>query len=340
MLDLIFKQWSLSLFQFLPYSVAAFQRFLFQPLGINRISCNFAVNLNKAMHRSFYFYLVFFSLLYSCTPRTEKQRIITVTIEPLRYFTEQIVDSFLQVNTLVPPGTSPETYDPTPGQMVELSRSEVYMKIGYIGFEQVWMDKIAANNPQLQIIDTSRGIDLIASEEECEAGEHDGHHHHHGPVDPHTWSSPKQAITIIRNIYEAAIKLYPEHHDEFTRNYLSLKKEVEETDSLMTQLLSSVEPGAFIIYHPALTYLAKDYGLTQYCIEFEGKEPSPDLLQQLVNTAREQNIKIIFVQQEFDRKNAEIIAKETGCKLVTINPLSYHWKEEIIHIAKALSGNQ
>ena len=289
------------------------------------------------MRLQHYFFPLLFFLLLSCTPKTEKQRMITVTIEPLRYFTEQIVDSFLKVNTLVPPGTSPETYDPTPGQMVELSHSEVYMKIGYIGFEQVWMDKIATNNPQLHLIDTSRGIDLIASDE-CEADDHH-EHHHHGPVDPHTWSSPRQALFIIRNIYEAVIELYPEHKEEFTRNYLSLKKEVEETDRLVTQLLSSAESKAFIIYHPALTYLAKDYGLTQYCIEFEGKEPSPDLLQQLVNTAREQNIRIIFVQQEFDRKNAEIIAKETGCVLLTINPLSYHWKEEMIRIAQVLSDH-
>ena len=288
------------------------------------------------MRPQHYFYFLAFSLFFSCSPKTEKQRIITVTIEPQRYFTEQIVDTFFRVNTLVPPGTSPETYDPTPGQMVELSHSEMYMKVGYLGFEQVWMDRIAKNNPQLKIIDTSHGIDLIASEEECEDDDHEGHHH--GPVDPHTWSSPKQAMIIIRNIYEAVIKLAPEHNDEFTRNYLTLKKEIEETDSVVTQLLSSVESKSFIIYHPALTYLAKDYGLTQYCIEFEGKEPSPDLLQQLVNTAREKNIKVIFVQQEFDRKNAEIIAKETGCKLVTINPLSYHWKEEMIRIAQAISG--
>jgi len=288
------------------------------------------------MRLQHYFYFLAFSLFFSCSPKTEKQRIITVTIEPQRYFTEQIVDTFFRVNTLVPPGTSPETYDPTPGQMVELSHSEMYMKVGYLGFEQVWMDRIAKNNPQLKIIDTSHGIDLIASEEECEDDDHEGHHH--GPVDPHTWSSPKQAMIIIRNIYEAVIKLAPEHNDEFTRNYLTLKKEIEETDSVVTQLLSPAESKSFIIYHPALTYLAKDYGLTQYCIEFEGKEPSPDLLQQLVNTAREKNIKVIFVQQEFDRKNAEIIAKETGCKLVTINPLSYHWKEEMIRIAQAISG--
>ena len=290
------------------------------------------------MRLQHYFFLLLFFLLFSCTPKTEKQRIITVTIEPLRYFTEQIVDSFLQVNTLVPPGTSPETYDPTPGQMVELSHSEVYMKIGYIGFEQAWMDRIAKNNPQLQLIDTSRGIDLIASES-CESDNQEEHHHHHGPVDPHTWSSPKQALIIIRNIYEAVVKLYPEHESEFTRNYLSFKKEVEETDSLLNQLLSTVEPNSFIIYHPALTYLAKDYGLTQYCIEFEGKEPSPDLLQELIHTAREQDIRIIFVQQEFDRKNAAIIARETGCKLVIINPLSYHWKEEMVRIAQVLSDH-
>ncbi len=282
------------------------------------------------LQKYFFSFLSVF-VLCACISKKGKEQIITVTIEPQRYFAEQIVDSFFRINTLVPPGTSPETYDPTPVQMVDLSKSEMYLKIGYIGFEQAWMDKIATNNPQMEIIDTSRGIDLIESEEEH--GDH-----HHGTIDPHTWASPKQALIIIRNIYEAVVKLDPGHEAAFTHNYLSLKKEVEETDSLVTQLVSGADPKAFIIYHPALTYFARDYGLTQYCIELEGKEPSPDILQQLVNTAREQNIKVIFVQQEFDRKNAEIIAKETGCKLVGINPLSYHWKEEMVNIAKAISG--
>jgi zinc transport system substrate-binding protein len=72
----------------------------------------------------------------------------------------------------------------------------------------------------------------------------------------------------------------------------------------------------------------------------DGKEPSPALLAQLITTAKEQDVKVIFIQQEFDKKNAELVAKETGCRLEVINPLSYHWNRELIHIAKVLANGE
>ena len=86
--------------------------------------------------------------------------------------------------------------------------------------------------------------------------------------------------------------------------------------------------------------MAKEFNLTQLCIEMDGKEPSPALLARLIDTAKEQQVKVVFIQQEFDKKNAELIAKETGCCLEVINPLSYHWKRELIHIAKVLADGE
>ena len=89
-----------------------------------------------------------------------------------------------------------------------------------------------------------------------------------------------------------------------------------------------------------MTYFAAEIELVQLCIEMDGKEPSPAQLKQLVMTARENHAKVVFIQQEFDQKNAELIAKETGCRLVKINPLDYHWNTELIHIAKALADGE
>ena len=92
----------------------------------------------------------------------------------------------------------------------------------------------------------------------------------------------------------------------------------------------------FMIYHPALSYFARDYGLKQISIEEGGKEPSPAHLKKLIEESKKDSVKVIFVQQEFDLKNAKLIAKETGIRIVPINPLSYHWQEEMEQIAKAL----
>jgi zinc transport system substrate-binding protein len=260
-----------------------------------------------------------------------------VTIEPQRYFAEQLVDTFFSVKTMVPSGISPETYDPTPTEMVALAHSQAYFCIGYIGFEELWIDKLKSNYPQVKFFDNSVGISLVASDHNDKQEEHH-HHHHHSRIDPHIWNSPKQALVIASNMHDALVKIDPEHETFYTERLLHLSAYLREIDEEVTRILSRSSQKSFIIYHPALTYFARDYGLTQHCIEIDGKEPSPDQIKHLIEEAKENHIQTVFIQQEFDQRNAEIIAEETGCKLVVINPLSYNWGEEAIRIAKALSN--
>jgi zinc transport system substrate-binding protein len=254
-----------------------------------------------------------------------------VTIEPQRYFASQLIDTLFIVQTMVPPGTSPETYDPSPNQMAGLERAKAYFCIGYIGFEQVWMDRLKANLPKIKFFNNSQNVSLI----ETDTQGHEGHRH--GFIDPHIWNSPKEALTIVENIYKALVEIDPVHEAVYTENLRMLKGKIAETDEKIANILQTSSQKAFIIYHPALAYFARDYGLTQYCIENDGKEPSPEQLKKLVETVKNLQIKTIFIQQEFDRKNAEAIALETECKLVVINPLSYNWDEEMIRIAQALA---
>jgi zinc transport system substrate-binding protein len=238
-----------------------------------------------------------------------------VSIEPQRYFAEQLTDSLFTIGTMVPAGSSPETYDPSPQQMTQLAHCKAYFGIGAIGFETGWLNNLKQNNPQVRFFDTAEAH----------------------PGDPHTWTSPKEVRTIAENMYRALTEIDPSHTAVYRHNLEKLLQEIDEVDLAVRAYLGPSSQKAFIIYHPALTYFARDYGLTQYAIETDGKEPSPEQLKQLMDAAKKENIKTIFVQQEFDRKNAEIIARETGCRIVVINPLSYHWREEMLRIAQALS---
>lgn len=270
--------------------------------------------------------------------KTVDERLISVTIEPERYFAQKIAGDKYKFNCVVPSGQSPETYDPTPKEMVAISQSSAYFKIGNIGFEQVWMDKIKENNPSLRIYDLSKGMKLVQEPEEEHS--HEGEHNHsHGGVDPHIWNSIEGAKVIAWNILNALIELDPSNSPYYWGNYDKLMTEIEQTDKELHALLDPLKDRTFIIYHPALTYFADEFHLTQLCIELDGKEPSPATLKMLVETARQENAKVVFIQQEFDQKNAQLIAKETGCKLVVINPLSFDWHEEMINIAKALADN-
>ncbi|GHU83419.1 zinc ABC transporter substrate-binding protein [Bacteroidia bacterium] len=276
--------------------------------------------------------LLLLLFLFSCTPKQQQDNVITVTIEPQRYFADRLVDTLFRVENLVPAGTSPETYDPAPNQMTDLARSKAYFCIGHIGFEEVWMDKLKKNFPQVKFFDNSEGISFIASNHQHN---HEGHRHE--GTDPHIWNSPREALTIVRNMHDALVEINPVNEPVYSINLQKISEKIKEIDERITTILQNSSQKAFIIYHPALTYFARDYGLTQYCIEMDGKEPSPEQLKTLIETAREQSIQTIFIQQEFDRKNAELIARETGCKLIVINPLSYNWDEEMIRIAQALA---
>jgi zinc transport system substrate-binding protein len=285
-------------------------------------------------------------LLAACTGRASKNNngdeekpVITVTLEPQRYFTEAIAGDKFKVVSMVPKGSSPETYDPVPQQLVSLGDSKAYFRIGYIGFEQTWMERLMNNTPHIQVFDTSKGIDLILNNGNHDHnhghGTHDGHIH---AVEPHVWNSTANALIIAGNTYKALSQLDKANDAYYMARYDSLCQRIQHTDSLIRQQLSAPEAAkSFMIYHPALSYFARDYGLHQISIEEGGKEPSPAHLKKLIDLCKAEDVRVIFVQPEFDKRNAETIAQQTGTKVVPINPLSYDWEEEMLDVAKALA---
>lgn len=265
--------------------------------------------------------------------KKENEPTITVTIEPLRYFTEAIAGDRFKVVSMVPKGSSPETYDPTPQQLVSLDKSKAYLRIGHIGFEQTWMDKLKANAPRMQVFDTSAGIDLIYEE-----GTDHGDHHHEGGVEPHVWSSPKNALLITDNIYQALCQLDSANQPYYAHRLDSLQGIIRQTDHEIKALLAGNADRTFMIYHPALSYFARDYGLHQVSIEESGKEPSPAHLKELIDLCKKEQVHVIFVQPEFDKRNAEIIAKQTDTQIRPIHPLAYDWTEEMLNVARTLNN--
>lgn len=277
-------------------------------------------------------YIFTLLILYSCgnANHNSHKPVITVTLEPLRYFTEAIAGDHYQVVSMVPKGSSPESYDPTPQQMVSLGKSLAYLRIGYIGFEQTWMKRLQENNPEMKVFDTSKGVDLIRGE-----GHWHGDHFHEGGVEPHIWNSTRNALFIVDNIYAALCELDSTHRNDYRQRLDSLKQTIRQTDANVSAFLENAD-STFLIYHPALSYFARDYGLKQISIEEGGKVPSPAQLKTLIETCRKKNIHTIFVQQEFDQRNAQLIADELGVQIISINPLSYDWAKEMLRVAKAL----
>lgn len=264
-------------------------------------------------------------LLLSCGGKRDDSRVITVTIEPLRYFAEQLVGDRAEVTTLVPKGSSPETYEPTAQQMVALGNSMMFIKVGDLGFERTWVAKLGDLADGIEIVDTSEGIATVESTSR-------------GVTDQHTWMSCANALVIVKNIYNSLRKADPENASFYEGRYNALVAKIEKLNAELTESLNTVEGSSFIIYHPALTYFAKEYGLHQLAVEEDGREPSAASLAKVIDEAKAEGVRLMLVQQEFDRRNAEIVAKALNIGMTTINPLSYEWEKEMRDIGRIIAS--
>lgn len=265
--------------------------------------------------------------------KTLDSRQISVSILPQKYIVKALLGDSVKVNTMISLGDSPATYSPTHEQIKEVSVSSLYLKVGYLGFEQAWCDRFKELNGDLHLVDLSSGIELIREEDAVH-----GDHVHEGGVDPHTWTSPKTMKIIVQNTREALVQHYPELKGLIESNYILLVDSLNKMDSLFQESLDRLENKSFLIFHPAYTYLARDYGLEQISIEHKGKEPSVQWLQKIMNEAKMKNIRAIFIQKEFDKRSAEIISQELNIPVVTVNPLAEYWSGEMLQLLDKLEN--
>ena len=260
---------------------------------------------------------------------TEKHAVtVTVTISPYKYFVDQIAKGKVDVNVMVSNGNNPETYEPYAQQMMELSKSALYLKVGSIGFEQTWMKKLQDNAPDMKVIDTSVGIKPAKTPG--------------GNIDPHVWMSCSNARIIASNILKALCELEPKNKAFFEKNYQSLLSIIDKRDSTIRESFKK-DPDLvrkFVIYHPILTYFARDYQLEQLAIEEEGREPSASQLKSLIERARKEKIKFCLIQAEFANRNTTTFIKESHTKPMDINPLQGDWNWAMQEAAAAVQGKK
>ena len=229
---------------------------------------------------------------------------------------------------MVPNGNNPETYEPYAQQMMELSKSALYLKVGSIGFEQTWMKKLQDNAPDMKVIDTSVGIKPAKTPG--------------GNIDPHVWMSCSNARIIASNILKALCELEPKSKAFFEKNYQSLLSIIDKRDSTIKESFTK-DPDLvrkFVIYHPILTYFARDYQLEQLAIEEEGREPSASQLKSLIERARKEKIKFCLIQAEFANRNTTTFIKESHTKPMDINPLQGDWNWAMQEAAAAVQGKK
>lgn len=276
--------------------------------------------------------LVALLLMVACqatpTASTSDGLRVTVSILPQQYFVERIGGEYVQVNVMVLPGESPATYEPKPEQLQALSASAAYFSIG-VPFEDAWLSKIAAANPEMRIVDTTQGIERMPL-----AGDdaHDGAH-----PDPHIWLSPRLVKIQAQTIYEALSELDPAHQDAYKANLTAFLADIDALDADIRATLAGVQSQSFMVFHPTWGYFARDYGLTQMPIEVGGQEPSAAELANLIEQARAAHIHVVFAQPEFSTRAAETIAHEIDGQVLLISPLAPDWLDNMRRVAQAFA---
>lgn len=266
-------------------------------------------------------------LIVGCNSSTKgnTEKTIFVTITPLKSLVEAVTCGDFDVEVLVPEGASPETYEPTARQLTALNSARRVFAIGLIDFEQ----SLISNLDSGSIVDLSTGIDPM--EGSCSHG----HKHHSHGIDPHTWTSPRALKTMVRTIERAIMADYPDSA-KYSEAADELVARIEALDSHCEERIAGSGVEAILIYHPAYTYYARDYGIRQIAIEHDGKEPSPRQLTSIISTARENGIRTILIQPQYSPDKVRAIAEECDAEVVVTNPLAEDILAEIERVTDVI----
>jgi zinc transport system substrate-binding protein len=261
--------------------------------------------------------------------------LLFVTIPPQKEMAEAVGGEYITVKTLVPPGADPHSYEPSPGTLEEISKADAYAIVGSgLETEDKWLDKITGLNPDLKIINCSSGVKFIASEaEEDDSGETNTNGH----ADPHIWLSVSNGKIMTENLKRGLTEIKPELEAEFesgAENYISL---LGTLNSEISDILKGRRGEYVLVYHPAWRYFAEEYGLKTISIEKDGKEPTPAGIKSVIDQAKEYSIKTVLISPQFNIKSAEVIAEETGSRVITADPLKEEYIKNMRNTAKVFS---
>jgi zinc transport system substrate-binding protein len=262
---------------------------------------------------------------------------VYVSIVPLAYFAESVGGPYVTVHSLVAPGQSPATYEPTTKQMTALAESKVFFVTG-VPVETQLVPRIRSMFPSVDIVDVREGMPMqeVAVERLTNDTRGSGGHHHES--DPHVWLSPRLAKTIAKKMSDTFSEIDPAHSQDYFQNFQLLAAELDRLDSEITRLLAPVRGREMIVFHPAYGHFANEYGLSQVAIERGGVTPGSRQLALLIERAREKRIKAIFTQPQFSSTAAEAIAEEIGAELIHLDPLARDYVENLWDIAIKLQS--
>lgn len=267
---------------------------------------------------------------------------VFVSILPQKYFIERVGGDAVKVHVMVRPGQSPASYDMTSQQMVAIAGAQVYFRIG-VAFEDTWLPRLQAANPQMRVVDTRNGIALqpmaVTGPESLPAHGNIGHPAppYTGALDPHIWTSPPLVKQQAATVRDALCALAPDQRARFEQGYARFAADLDALDTDMRKTLAGKTERSFMVFHPAWGYFASAYSLQQMTVEVQGKEPGAQTLARIIDAARREQVRVVFVQSQFSSTTALAVARAIGGEVVTIDPLAEDFLSNTRSVSQALA---
>lgn len=256
---------------------------------------------------------------------------VAASILPLADFCRQIGGERVEVQVLIPPGASPHTFEPSPGKLTALAQARVLVYVG-VGLEP-WLDKFlyAQASKKPIVVEATQGLDLITEvpqhrQETPVHAQHrhaPGHGHAPGTANPHVWLDPILAQDICRRIAAAYRQADPAQQDAYEQNLSVYLAKLADLDQTIAATTATFQRREFVSFHPSFTYFARRYQLHEVgVIEVApGREPTPRALQNILQAIRRYNIKVIFSEPQFSPRLVEVLAREAGVRVLSLDPI-------------------
>jgi len=264
-------------------------------------------------------------MVLNCVTESYGAMTVFVSIPPQKWLVEAVGGELVSVELLVPAGQDPHTFEPRPKQVTALSRAKIWYTLG-MEFEKRLQGKVQAVAPALTVIDMSREVAKIPMvEDEHDHGAQKGLvHEDHGdvPSDPHVWLSPVNLQIMSRTVAGTLAAGDPANGEEYWRNQRAVEDQLAALNQQLQEMLQPYRGASFFVFHPTFGYFGNAYGLIQEPVEVEGKSPGPRQLAALIAKAKAQQVKVIFVQPQFDPKAAQAVASAIGGSVVPLDSLA------------------
>jgi zinc transport system substrate-binding protein len=244
------------------------------------------------------------------TASPAEEPLVVVSLPPQIAFVRELAGELVNVRALIPPRADAHTYEPGIEQFILVAGSKAYFKIGHplLPFEGRWEQRALRENPALVVVNTSEGV--LGG-------------------DPHVWLSISRAPHIAENVARGLKKILPEQAAEIDRNLERFCRAVGELDAVLRPLFESKRGMKFFVFHPAWGYLAEEYGVEQYPLEQNGKEPDAAKVGEIISMMRAAGVPTIFVEPQMSTASAELIAKATGAAVDILDPMVEDWRLNI-----------